>query len=707
MRRVRSRSREEAFGVPDGSRARTLDPSSPPATLLRTSSRFPSTAVTAARLVIGVLVALVLLPPALVALFGYAVERHRAADQAVAVAWALSEGLTPGASLLREMAQGVPAQPQRQEGHQGHQGQEGQEGQQGQDGQDGKEGQDPQDPQERQARLVRQPGWIALVDAQGLVQQQSGPPLAWPTLEATHELRGSPAGAVRMGTPVHERAHMRVLVRVLVARPLGPVLAHTALTALGAAGLAMMLWWLVFRRPVSRLEHAEGQIRSFALQDNLTGLLNREGLRERIARALARAGPQGTAIGLVVLDLDRFNLVNGTLGQAGGDVMLRGVADRLRGVIRSTDALARITGDQFVVLVERISSPQVLAAMARNMLRAFESPFVLDGRDLVVSFSAGGVLTSQDAATVDDLLRQAGAAMRAAKAAGGARFQLYTPEMDDGAQQRLDLDLRLRRALTAGQFFLMYQPIVNAESRHVIAVEALLRWASPERGVVSPADFIPVLEQTGLIVPVGHWVLHEACRRAVQWRQEGLTELVLSVNISPRQFAEADFVQRVRGMLLGTGFPAANLQLEVTEGLLLEPTPQTLRRIGELAGLGVRLAVDDFGMGYSSLAYLKSYPLHGLKIDRMFVRDIGLREQDLAIVRAIVDLGHSLGLKVTAEGVETEEQSEALRLVGCDALQGFLFARPTAADDLALADAVQAPVAEPAFVPGTPAPATV
>jgi diguanylate cyclase (GGDEF)-like protein len=598
-------------------------------------------AAAAKRLVIGMLVALATLPPLLTGVIGGWFERQSAAGQATVIAWAAAAGPVPDADALRRLAAAV-------------------------------------------AEGGRAAGWIGLLEARGELRAQSGPPLPWPSIEVTQWLPTPHAG----------------LAGVRVARPLGPVLAHASVAALGGAALAIVLWWLVFRRPVSTLQRAEGHIRSHSRLDGLTGLLNREGLRLRMARALERTRPQGTTVGVVVLDLDRFNLVNGTLGQAGGDLMLRGVAERLRGVVGRADAVARITGDQFAILLERISSPQVLSAMVRNVLRAFELPFVLEGRELVLALSAGGALADDSTLSVDDLLRRAGAAMRAAKAAGGARLRLYEPAMDDDAQQRLDLDLQLRRALTAGQFFLVYQPIVEAREGRVVAVEALLRWAAPERGLVSPAEFIPVLEETGLIVTVGHWVLQEACRRGALWQREGHAALVLSVNISPRQFAEPDFVERVRGALLSTGFAAQRLQLEVTEGLLLEPTPETQRRIAMLAELGVRLAVDDFGMGYSSLAYLKRFPLHALKIDRLFVRDIARRAQDLAIVRAIVDLGHGLGLEVTAEGVETPEQWQALRGVGCDWLQGFLFARPSAAEELMLADAPQPPAAaQPAAQP--------
>jgi EAL domain-containing protein (putative c-di-GMP-specific phosphodiesterase class I) len=270
--------------------------------------------------------------------------------------------------------------------------------------------------------------------------------------------------------------------------------------------------------------------------------------------------------------------------------------------------------------------------------------------------------------------------MRAAKSGGGGRYRVFEASMVVNTQKQLELDMALRRALQAGEFELAFQPIMDAGGASIDAVEALLRWNDPGRGVVSPGEFIPVLEQTGLIVPVGQWVLREACKRAQSWAAHGAVPVTLSVNVSPIQFAEPDFVRHVFTALEATGFPAQRLQLEVTEGLLLDPTADSLRKMDALVDAGVRLAVDDFGMGYSSLAYLKKFRLHSLKIDRMFVRDVPKLHQDTAIVRAIVELAHALELHVTAEGVETAEQHEALQALGCDSMQGFLFARPMPAD---------------------------
>ena len=582
-----------------------------------TTTATPYTTHVAARLVLGTLVALALLPPALWLGVGWWQVNERLQADAARVIWARGE-----------LAAAGPLSSEHVRVHEGN----------------------------------------------GRVLAERGAAAAWPAqqLRAALEPGAQAPGSARSAS-VASAPYLQAETS------LRPLLTGMLLAALAGAALAFSLWRWAYRRPMLALGQAERRIHSQARLDNLTGLLNREGLRERLHQALARHGNRGATAGLLVIDIDRFARVNTTLGQSSGDLVLRAVADRMRAVTRVGDALARVAGDQFALVVERIHGTQVLAAMARNLQRAFDEPFLLDGREIVITLSVGGMLAGGEHPRPDLLLREATAAMRTAKAAGGGRYRLYDAAMQDLANDGLglELDLRLRRALAAGQFFLMYQPIVDARSHEVVAVEALLRWADPERGVVSPADFIPVLEQTGLIVPVGQWVLREACRRGRQWMNEGAGRIVLSVNLSPRQFAEADFLARLAATLRETDFPATQLQLEVTEGLLLGPTPETLRRIDALAAMGVRLAVDDFGMGYSSLAYLKRFKLHTLKIDRLFVRDVARQGQDLAIVRAIVDLGHGLGMSVTAEGVETEAQCHELRRLGCDSLQGYLFARPT------------------------------
>jgi diguanylate cyclase (GGDEF)-like protein len=469
--------------------------------------------------------------------------------------------------------------------------------------------------------------------------------------------------------------------------PAAPTIRTHALTAAALAGLlsmatAVLLWQRFVRRSVGALRKAEGRLRSITLVDPLTTLANRAGLRQQLQRGLDAA--QGSSaprrIGVLLIDLDRFRLINESLGQQAGDELLRAVAGRIRAALRGGDVVARLGGDQFAVYTPSLAGEQAAAVMARNLLRAIEPVLALGEHRTQVSVSIGIALAEDPDEGADALLAHADAAMRAAKSGGGGRYRVFEASMLVNTQQQLELETALRRALREEEFALVFQPIMAADGSSIEGVEALLRWHDPARGVVSPAEFIPVLEQTGLIVPVGEWVMREACRRMRSWTTEGAMPVTLSVNVSPMQFAEANFVRQVLAALQATGLPPRQLQLEVTEGLLLDPTPEALRKMDALADSGVRLAVDDFGMGYSSLAYLKRFRLHSLKIDRLFVRDVPRLPQDSAIVRAIVELAHALGLHVTAEGVETAEQHAALQRMGCDSMQGFLFARPMPAD---------------------------
>ena len=525
---------------------------------------------------------------------------------------------------------------------------------------------------------------IVAADGRVLASAGDGRAHDWPSVAATQRLLHATSGS-------QDGAALRVT------RSLRPTLSLAAGVALACCALALVLWLGVFMRPMGALRQAEGRLRVHARHDGLTGLHNRDGLRRHLQAALARCDGSFRTVAVLLVDLDRFRIVNDSLGQPAGDALLRGVADRIRAVTRAADVVGRLGADQFAIVVEGISGAPAAAGMARNLLRALAPAYLLDGRETVATLSIGVAVASDHANTVDTLLKGADAAMRAAKDDGGARFRLYEAAMDADDRERLDLELRLRHALQQQALFLLYQPIMEASGERIVAVEALMRWADPQRGTVSPSEFIPILEQTGLIVPAGLWALNEACRQAAQWRSLGSHSVVLSVNVSPRQFAEADFVATVHQALAASGFPAEQLQLEVTEGLLLDPTPDSLAKIDALARSGVRLAIDDFGMGYSSLAYLKRFKLHTLKIDRMFVRDIATAPQDAAIVRAIIDLGHGLGMRVTAEGVETEAQFHELRRLGCDALQGFLFARPLPAIDMG------AQLMPPAAAAGAPA----
>lgn len=458
---------------------------------------------------------------------------------------------------------------------------------------------------------------------------------------------------------------------------LARLLPGAALVGLGAAALALLLWFGLVRHHVLALGRAEQYWRTTALVDPLTGLSNRDGLRARLQNLMpARRRPRSGQTAVLVIDLDRFRLVNDSLGQAEGDALLRAVAARLAALTGPRDVAARLGADQFALLCPTVQGAPAAAAVARNALRALQGPLGPTGRTTLLSASIGVALADGETESPDALLTRAEAALRAAKTNGGSQFRIYEASMHIDAERRLSTEVRLRGALKAGQFRLVYQPVMAVNGVDVVAVEALLRWHDPQHGIVPPAEFIPVLEQSGLIADVGRWVLEEACRRAARWQHGSGPPPVLSVNVSPLQFAQADFVVSVQRALAHAGLPACQLQLEVTEGLLLDPTAQTLQKINELADAGIKLAIDDFGMGYSSLAYLRRFRLHTLKIDREFVRDATGGSREAAIVRAIVELGHALGLQVTAEGVETEAQHALLAALGCDTLQGFLFMRP-------------------------------
>jgi diguanylate cyclase (GGDEF)-like protein len=480
-----------------------------------------------------------------------------------------------------------------------------------------------------------------------------------------------------------------LVVALTVKSPLDVMLAVGLVTSLSFL-TAGMLWGLVVRRSVGVLRKAEGRLRTISVTDPLSGLLNRAGLRARLTRGLEQDAAARARVGLLVIDLDRFRLINESLGRQSGDQLLREVARRIHAVLQQGDVAARLGGDQFAVASANLANEQAVLAMARNLLRALEPVANLGEHEAQVSVSIGIAMATPEVLAADTLLAHAEAAMRSAKGSGGGRLRMFEASMRVDTQQQLALDLAMRRAVQAEEFELVYQPIVAADGETVHAVEALLRWNDPVRAVqVSPVEFIPVLEQTGLIVPVGQWVLRQACRQLRHWMLRGAMPITLSVNVSPIQFAESDFVHQVLSALRDAQVPAHLLQLEVTEGLLLDPSAEAMRKLNALVDAGVKLAIDDFGMGYSSLLYLKRFRLHTLKIDRMFVRDVPTIAKDTAIVRAMVELAHALELHVTAEGVETRTQFDALVGLGCDSIQGYLFMRPVSPElllDRLLAD---------------------
>ena len=424
-----------------------------------------------------------------------------------------------------------------------------------------------------------------------------------------------------------------------------------------------------------------------ALYDPTTGLPNRELLADRIAHALAGHRPDdGASIGVILLDLDRFKVVNETLGHVAGDRLLMAVGQRLVNSLRPGDTVARFGGDEFALVLDPVADAAEAHRIAERIAQELREPFPLNGRDWFLTASIGIALAAPGRGSPDDLLREAEIAMVRAKGNAGQRHFLFEPSMSDQSLERLDLENDLRRALDREELRVHYQPIVWLVSGAVVGFEALVRWQHPTRGLVPPLAFIPMAEETGLIVPLGRWVLDAACRQAAVWNAtrtgKGTPPLFVSVNLSARQFTQTDLVEDVRQTLASTGLEADALELEITESVLMDQSEAGIRALRDLRGLGVRLVLDDFGTGYSSLAYLKHLPLDTIKIDRTFVA--GIEEPaDRSIVDAVIALAHGLGIGVVAEGIETDEQADRLRELGCDLGQGYLFSRPVPAEQTA------------------------
>ncbi len=432
---------------------------------------------------------------------------------------------------------------------------------------------------------------------------------------------------------------------------------------------------------VTARKEAEQQLAFLAHHDALTGLPNRGLFDHLLRRALARAG-RGERFALCFIDLDRFKLINDSLGHDAGDAVLVEVARRLRAACREADTLARLAGDEFVILLEGAGTAGAAAEVAARVLAALARPVRAGGRDVDVGASLGLALCPDDGGDLETLLRNADAAMYAAKAAGRNTFRFYDEAMNRRAGQRLALETDLRRAVARGQLELFYQPQLRATDGRLAGVEALLRWRHPLRGLVSPADFIPVAEDAGLIAELGEWALAEAARQMVAWRGRGIAVPRAAVNLSPRQFHDAGLAERVQQILAAAGAPAAWIELEVTESAAMQHPAGAAQALQRLRERGLQVALDDFGTGHSSLAVLRTLPLNVLKLDRSFVQHLPAAETDAAVAGAIVTLARQLGLAVVAEGVETEAQRQFLAGIGCDLLQGFLFSRPLPAAEL-------------------------
>lgn len=427
---------------------------------------------------------------------------------------------------------------------------------------------------------------------------------------------------------------------------------------------------------------SEQRIFHLAHYDGLTGLPNRASFHDQFEHTLLHAQRHGEQIALLFLDLDHFKLINDASGHPAGDELLKQVAVRLKELIRKEDTVARLGGDEFTVLLSEIDSSDDAATVAEKILHEIARPFRLDHTEVVISASIGISAFPNDGSDAATLLKNADTAMYRAKENGRNNFQFYTVEMNTRALERLSLESAMRKALERDEFLLHYQPQVSVATGNVVGCEALVRWNHPEQGLISPGTFIPVAEDSGLIVPLGEWVMNTACRQQVQWLQQGLPPVRVAVNLSARQFMRHDLVKMVKRALDLTGIDPQFLELELTESMIMEHLKETIETLHALRNMGVQLSIDDFGTGYSSMAYLKRFPINKLKIDQSFVRDLATDPDDAAIVSATLAMGHNLNLTVNAEGVESQQQLAFLKAHGCDEIQGYYFCRPVPPEEL-------------------------
>ena len=509
------------------------------------------------------------------------------------------------------------------------------------------------------------------------------------------ELYGVPPDLMKTGTPLRKLLEYRIRTSSFPDEDVDQyVVSLTSIVAAGNAlsrvldipdGRAIVLnivpmidgGFVATHEDVTERKRIDAKIAHMARHDALTNLPNRVLFREQLEQALTGVDRTET-LAVLYLDLDRFKRVNDALGHSIGDGLLRAVTERLQACLRATDTIARLGGDEFAIVQVGVQQPNHATVLATRLIEAISVPFDIDGHEIVIGTSVGIAVAPTDGNEPDQLLRNADMALYRAKGDGRSTYHFFQPEMDAQMQARRILELDLRKALIAGQFELYYQPLVDLKTNEIGGFEALVRWNHPERGLVSPADFIPLAEEIGLIVPLGEWVLKEACARAANWPGK----LSIAVNLSPVQFGSRTLVLSVISALGASGLPASRLELEITETVLLQDSVATLQTLHQLRELGVRIAMDDFGTGYSSLSYLRTFPFDKIKIDRSFVGELGKDNDGLAIVRAIAGLGTSLGMITTAEGVETREQLEMLRTEGCSQVQGYFFSPPRPAKDI-------------------------
>jgi diguanylate cyclase (GGDEF)-like protein/PAS domain S-box-containing protein len=431
---------------------------------------------------------------------------------------------------------------------------------------------------------------------------------------------------------------------------------------------------------ITARKKAEEDLRVLANFDPLTGLPNRTLFQDRLNQAVTKAHRAESIVALLFLDLDRFKHINDSMGHHIGDLLLKAVAHRLQNAVREGDTVARLGGDEFTIILEGVAKTKAATIIAEKVIHTFQTPFLLDDKVLTISPSIGISLYPEDAEDTTSLIKYADTAMYHAKSLGRNNFQFYTKELNQYATRHVQLEAGLKKALQENEFYLVYQPKFDVKTHKIIGLEALLRWESPELGLISPVEFIPLAEETGLINQIGHWAINQACSQLALWHQQGFEHISVAVNLSARQL-KADIISTIEVALAVSGLPASALELELTESMIMGNPQDSVTVLSKLKALGLTIAIDDFGTGYSSLSYLKRFPIDTLKIDREFVRDISEDPDDAAITSAIITLAHSLELNVVAEGVETQEQFEFLRNGGCDQVQGFLFSKPLTATD--------------------------
>jgi len=427
---------------------------------------------------------------------------------------------------------------------------------------------------------------------------------------------------------------------------------------------------------------AENEIQQLINYDTLTSLPNRTLLHDRLRQAIAQASRDRQMAGVLFLDLDRFKGINETLGHRAGDKLLKTIAKRLKACVRETDTLARIGGDEFAVVLMGVSSEEIITSITKKVLGLISEPIFINGHEIYTTGSIGIAVYPMDGDDGATLLKHADQAMYQAKERDGNNFQFFSSEMNIKVLERMMLENSLRKALEREDLFLLYQPQVDTRTGTIIGLEALLRWKHPDMGVILPDKFIYLAEETGLIIPIGEWVLRTACFQARAWQKQGFQPMRMAVNLSAKQFAQKDLSETIAAILLESGLAPDWLELEITESTIMKNPDSNTRMLHKLKDMGISLAIDDFGTGYSSLSYLKHFPINRLKIDRMFVRDIAINPDDAAIVEIIISMAHTLKLSVTAEGVETRPLMEFLSSRNCAEMQGYLFSRPVKAEEI-------------------------